>query len=176
MATDTPVPTALDQLTPDVRQVVERAKVIVVPVDDGGDEALARARRAAIALAQLAEAKLVLLDRSDTTYADTPRINELSRDDVVALDRPYLLSGIDEAGAGGVTATAFQHSLPGDEALTDAVNEVGADLVVVPEDLDSPGLFARLKGAGAEGRAVDAAPAGTVVVSVGEHGEVGLVS
>ncbi len=176
MATTDQTPTDLDQLAPDVRPVVERATTIVVPVDDGGDEALVRARRAAIAVAGLAGAKLVLLDRSDTTYADTPRINELDRDAVAALDRPYLLAGIDEADAAGVHATAFQHSLPGDEALTDAVEQVGADLVVVPAGLDSPGLFARLKGGDAEDRAVQAAPSGVAVLAVAEDGTLTLAT
>lgn len=176
MATETPVPTSLDQLDPAVAGVVQGSSVIIVPVDDGGDDALARARSMAIALAALAGARLVLLDRSDTTYADTPRINELSREEVAAIDRPYLLSGIDEAAQSGVSATAFQHSLPGDEALTDAVKEVGADMVVVPGSLDSPGIFARLKGGSAGDRAADAAPAGTSVVSVDEGGRVRLVS
>jgi nucleotide-binding universal stress UspA family protein len=175
MATDQ-TPTALDQLAPDVRPVVERATTIVVPVDDGADDALARTRRAAIAVAGLAGAKLVLLDRSDTTYADTPRIFELSREEVAEIDRPYLLSGIDEAAAGGVSATAFQHSLPGDEALTDAVEQVGADLVVVPAGLESPGLFARLKGGDAEERAVDAAPTGVPVLAVAEDGTLSLAT
>jgi hypothetical protein len=176
MATETPVPASLDQLDPAVAAVVARSSVIIVPVDDGGDDALARARSMAIALAALADARLVLLDRSDTTYADTPRISELSRDEVAAIDRPYLLSGIDEAARSGVSATAFQHSLPGDEALTDAGKEVGADLVVVPGSLDSPGILARLKGGSPSDRAVDAAPAGTSVVSVDEGGGLNLLS
>ena len=176
MASETSVPASLDQLDPAVAKAVQAASVIVVPVDDGGDDALARARATAIALAALAGAKLVLLDRSDTTYADTPRINELSRDEVASIDRPYLLSGLDEAAQSGVTATAFQHSLPGDEALTDAAKEVGADLVVVPGSVDSPGLFARLKGGSASDRAADAAPAGTSVVAVDEHGGLSLIT
>lgn len=176
MATDLTVPTALDQLAPAVASAVQAASVILVPVDDGADDALARARRVAIALASLGEAKLVLLDRSDTTYADTPRVFELDRDEVAAIDRPYLLAGIDEAAGSGVTATAFQHSLPGDEALTDAVEQVAADLVVVPADLDSPGLFARLKGGDVEDRTVQAAPAGTAVVTVTADGRLELAT
>lgn len=175
MATDT-APTSLDQLAPDVRGVVEAASVVLVPVDDGKDDALAQARRVAIALASLGDAKLVLLDRADTTYADTPRIFELSRAEVAEIDRPYLLAGIDEAEAAGVSATAFQHSLPGDEALTDAVDRVVADLVVVPVELDSPGLLARLKGGDVEDRTVDATPAGTAVVSVAADGTLSLAT
>lgn len=176
MATDPIVPTALDQLDPAVASVVEAASVILVPVDDGADDALARARAVAIALASLGDAKLVLLDRADTTYADTPRVFELDRDEVAAIDRPYLLAGLDEAAAAGVVATAFQHSLPGDEALTDAATQVAADLVVVPASLDSPGLFARLKGGDVEGRTVQAAPRGTAVVAVAEDGRLELVT
>lgn len=176
MATDSTAPTSLDQLDPAVAGAVRAASVILVPVDDGADDALARARTAAIALAALGDAKLVLLDRSDTTYADTPRVFELDRAEVAEIDRPYLLAGIDAAAEAGVTATAFQHSLPGDEALTDAAEQVSADLIVVPDDLDSPGLLARLKGGDAEDRAVQAAPSGTSVVIVTADGRLEVVA
>lgn len=170
MATAPNLPTDLDRLDPAVRAAVERATVVLTPVDDGGDDALARSRSVAVALAALVDARLVLLDRSDTTYADTPRVHQLSRDEAVGLDRGYLVDGIDEAAAAGVSATAFQHSLPGDEALTDAIDQVGADLVVVPVDLDAPGLLARLKSGDVADRTVDATPAGTTVLSVDDDG------
>lgn len=174
MANDRTRPTTLDQLDPAVRTVVEQASVLVVPVDDGTDDAYGRARDAAVDLARLGDLKLVLLDRVDTTYADTPRIFELSRDDVAALDRPYLLAQLDAVSQAGVTVTAFQHSLPGDEALTDAVNEVGADALVVPSSLDAPGFLTRLKHDSSEERAVDAAPSGVAVLSVDDDGTVSL--
>lgn len=176
MATKISHPTSLDQLDPTVRAVVTRADVIVVPVDDGSDAAFGLAREAAINLARLGDARLVLLDRADTTYADTPRINELTRDEVAAIDRPYLLTQLDDAAAAGVEATAFQHSLPGDEALTDTVNELGADLVVVPATLDSPGFLDRLKHDDVEDRAVDATPAGVPVVAVADDGSLTLAA
>ncbi|CAN5723020.1 hypothetical protein BH10ACT1_BH10ACT1_29800 [soil metagenome] len=174
MATDITVPTSLDQLDPGVRAAVERASTIVVPVDDGSDDAFARARDVAISLAGLGDARLVLLDRIDTTYADTPRVNELNRDEVRSLDRPYLLDQIDAGTDAGVATTAFQHSLPGDEALTDTVNRLGADLVVVPATLDSPGFLDRLKHDDVEDRAVDATPEGVPVLAVDDAGTITL--
>lgn len=165
------LPTDLDQLPGPVADVVRTAEVILVPVDDGGDEAVGRARRTAVSLAALAGARVVLLDRSDTTYADTPRIFELSRDEVVSIgDRQYLLDAIDEATDAGVSASAFQHSLPGDEAISDAAERSGADLLVVPEHLGTSGLLSRLKGGDASDRATQAAPAGTAVVAVDADG------
>lgn len=176
MATDIVLPTSLDQLDPGVRAAVEAAATIVVPVDDGSDDALARARDVAVSLAKLGDARLVLLDRVDTTYADTPRVNELTRDEVAGIDRPYLLDQLDAASAAGVAATAFQHSLPGDEALTDTVTTLGADLVVVPVDMDSPGFLDRLKHDDVEARAVEATPDGVPVVAVAADGTVSLAT
>jgi nucleotide-binding universal stress UspA family protein len=175
MASDLPLPTSYDQLDDDVATAVRSASTILVPVDDGGDGSLADARSAAVALGALSGAKVVFLDRADTTYADTPRVFELSPDQVADLDRPYLTAMLDDAAGRGVTATAFQHSLPGAEALTDAAKEVGADLVVVPHEREDPGLLERLKGGDTEDRAADAAPSGTAVVSVDDGGHLRLV-
>lgn len=169
------VPADLDQLATPVAEVVRRAQVILVSVDDGSDDAIARARQAAVALAAAGDARLVLLDRHDTTYADTPRIFELTRDEVESIgERPYLLAAIDEATDAGVSATAFQHSLPGNEAISDAATRVGADVLVVPDHLDSPSLLSRLKGGDGPDRAVPAAPSGTAVVAVDDDGSLSL--
>lgn len=165
------VPTDLDQLAPPVAEVVRGAQVILVSVEDGSDPALDGARRTAIALAALVDAKLVLLDRSDTTYADTPRIFELTRDEVVGLgERQYLLDAMDEAISADVSVTAFQHSLPGVEAISDAAERVRADIYVVPDHLDGPGLVDRLKGRHLSERAATAAPDGTAVLEVDDEG------
>lgn len=171
----TPQPPVPADLEPALAQAVDAATVVLVPVDDGSDPARERGRLAAQALAARAGARLVLLDRLDTTYADTPRVHELTRDELEGIDRPYLVAHIDEAAAAGVSATAFQHSLPGAEALTDAVKAVGADLVVVPDEVDKPGFLDRLKGAAVAERAADAAPAGVPVVAVGEDGSLSLL-
>ncbi|CAN5894039.1 hypothetical protein BH23ACT2_BH23ACT2_03240 [soil metagenome] len=172
MATDTTLPTSLDELDPTVAASVRGATIILVPVDNGSEEAFTLACRVATALASLGGARLVLLDRSDTTYGDTPRVHELTRDHVVGLDRPYLLDALDAVAAEGVAVTAFQHSLPGDEAYTDAADELGADLIVVPDHLDSPGLLDRFKRDDVSERTVDAAPSGTGVLVVSTEGTV----
>lgn len=165
--------TSLDGLTAEVRSALDGVTTMVVPIDAGADDALANTRRVAISLAAASGARLVLLDRSDTTYADTPRIHELSREAAADLDRPYLVAGIDEAKAAGVEATGFQHSLPGDEALSDTVDEVGAQALVVPASLSSPGLFGRLKG-DVVARAEAATPSWTTVFVVADDGSVSL--
>ncbi len=175
MASDIPLPTSYDHLDDEVAAAVRSASTILVPVDDGGDDSLADARAVAVALGALAGAKVVFLDRADTTYADTPRVFELTPDQVADLDRPYLTAMLEAAADLGVRATAFQHSLPGAEALTDAAKEVAADLVVVPHEREEPGLLERLKGGDSEDRAADAAPSGTAVVSVDDGGHLRMV-
>lgn len=176
MASEISPPTSYDDLDPAVADAVRAATVVLVPVDDGNDPARERSRLAAQALASLAGARLVLLDRVDTTYADTPRVNAIDRSEAERIDRPYLVAHIDEADRAGVPATAFQHSLPGAEALTDTAKEVGADLIVVPADLDKPGFFDRFRHDNTAERAVDAAPAGVRVVSVGDDGSMSLLA
>jgi nucleotide-binding universal stress UspA family protein len=176
MATDVTLPTTLDDLDPAVAAAVRGATTILVGVDDGTEEAFVTSRRVATSLASLGGARLVLLDRSDTTYADTPRVHELSREDLVDDDRRYLLDQLDDAAAEGVAVTAFQHSLPGDEAYTDAAKHLGADVLVVPDHIDSPGFFDRFKQNGVPERAVDAAPSGTDVLVVAIDGSVRLAT
>jgi len=176
MAPEIAPPTSYDNLDPAVADAVRAARVVLVPVDDGKDAARERSRRVAQGLAKLAGAKLVLLDRVDTTYADTPRVNSIDRAEAQRIDRPYLVAQIDEANDAGVEATAFQHSLPGAEALTDTAKEVGADLIVVPADIDKPGFLDRFRHDNTAERAVDAAPAGVRVVSVGDDGSLRLLA
>lgn len=173
MASTNPT-TALDQLPADVAEVVRRATTVLVPVDDGSDGARERARQVAMDLAVLGEARLVLLDRLDTTYADTPRINELSRDEATGIDRDYLLPFFDEAAERGLAVTAFQHSMPGSEAFTSAVERVGADLVVAPASLDEPGIWDRLKRVDQGEMVEEAVPDSVAVVIVGDEGELTL--
>lgn len=168
-------PDSLDDLDPAVAAAVREATTVLVPVDDGNDPARERSRQVATSLAALAGARLVLLDRTDTTYADTPRLSELNRAELEGIDRDYLVVQIDAAAEAGVSATAFQHSLPGAEALTDAVKATGADLVVVPVDLDKPGVLDRFRGGSVAERTNDAAPDGVPVVSVAEDGTLALV-
>ncbi len=167
----------LDDLDPAVADLARASDVILAAIDEGADDAIARSWRAAIALAALGKARLVLLDRADTTYADTPRVFELTREEVASAgDRQYLLDAIDEATAANVSTTAFQHSLPGNEALTDAAEQVNADLLVVPHHLDAPGLLNRLKGTDIAEQAEAAAPRGTSVVAVDSDGSLSVLT
>lgn len=167
---ETPSIDSLEQLDASVADAVRAATTVLVSVDDGNDPARERSRLAAQQLAGLAGARLVLLDRVDTTYADTPRVAELGRAEVEAIDRPYLLRQIDEASDAGVSATAFQHSLPGTEALTDAAEATSADLIVVPHDLDKPGFLDHFRQGDSAERSADAAPQGVAVVVVASDG------
>lgn len=174
-STDAPIPASLDDLEPAIAAVVRDASTVLVPVDDGNDPARERSRLVAMSLASLAGARLVLLDRTDTTYADTPRLYELDRAELESIGRDYLVVQIDAATESGVSATAFQHSLPGAEALTDAVNATQADLIVVPEELNKPGVLDHLRKGNVADQAHAAAPNGVAVVSVAEDGSLTLV-
>jgi nucleotide-binding universal stress UspA family protein len=169
MADISPI-TSLEELDASVADAVRSATVVLVPVDDGNDAARTQARLVAQQLAAVVGARLVLLDRTDTTYADTPRVHELDRDHAESIGRAYLVSQIDEASAAGVEVIAFEHSLPGTEAITDAAEETSADLIVVPHHLDKPGFLDHFRQGDTAERAGRAAPDGVAVLSVDHDG------
>jgi nucleotide-binding universal stress UspA family protein len=167
--------TSLDQLDADVADAMGGATTVLVPVDDGNDAARERTRLVAQQLAALVGARLVLLDRTDTTYADTPRVQELTREQADDLGRPYLVRQIDEAADAGVEVIAFEHSLPGSEALTDAAKETSASVIVVPHHLDKPGFLDHFRKGDAADRAGRAAPDGVSVLAVEADGTISRI-
>lgn len=171
---ETPTIRSLDDLDATVADAVRGATTVLVPVDDH-DDARVHARHVAQQLAVLAGARLVLLDRTDTTYADTPRVHELTREQAESLGRSYLVRQIDEVVEAGIDVIAFEHSLPGSEALSDAAKETGADLIVVPHHLDKAGFLDHFRHGDTAERAGRAAPQGVAVVAVDHEGNLSRI-
>ena len=163
----------LDQLPSDVAAVATGARRVLVPTDDHNEPARARARQAAVRVAAATGAELVLLDRSEATWGDTPHTELHDRDALAAAGKDGLVGQVDEAAAAGVAAVVWAHSLPAPEALGDAVRDLAVDLVVVPDDFDKPGLLDRLRTKSVEERAFDAV-GDTPVVVVAEDGSLSV--
>jgi hypothetical protein len=91
----------------------------------------------------------------------------LSPDDLEAAGRPSIASQVRELRARGVDAWAWLPDSAGGEDLAEYAERQGADLILVPEELESPGLLERLQGAG-----VDATreSTGIPVVTIREDG------
>lgn len=173
MTDDASARSDLDQLPSDVAGVARGARRVIVPTDDGNEPARVRARQAAVRLAAAAGAELVLLDRSDATWGDTPHTELHDRDALAAAGKEALAKQVDEASDAGVTAAVWAHSLPAPEALGDAVRDLAVDLVVVADDFDKPGLLDRLRTKSVEERAFDAV-GDTPVVVVAEDGSLSV--
>lgn len=71
---------------------------------------------------------------------------ELSAEDLERAGRQHVASQVRAAREQGIDAYGW---LPGDnsgEALADYAHRIGADLVLIPEELQEPGLVERLRG------------------------------
>jgi hypothetical protein len=116
------------------------ARVVLCLTDDGRDPALWYARRAAASLTAHLGVRLVLSDRTRESWGMTPHvIGPATLKDVERRGDAYLVSQIREVQALGVRdVLAVAPSNPSVDAVGDAVETVGADVVVIPEKYDRP--------------------------------------
>jgi nucleotide-binding universal stress UspA family protein len=131
-----------------------RAKVMVAFV--GEDEDLVT--EAAIGLARGNRARLILYDRDAASAFADPMPNQwassgerdqygdrLSDDELVKLGREQLARKVAGARRRGVDAWGWLPERHGTDTMVDYARSQGADLVLLPSDLDEPGLADRLK-------------------------------
>jgi hypothetical protein len=126
--------------------VAREARRILVVTGDG-DEAYARARRAAFDVAAETGAEVILYDHSAESHFVDPYLagpvaaevkgthGESLLDDhaVKTLGRAYLADQIREARSQGVQANAWLPLQTGGQGIADGVSRFHADLVIVPE-------------------------------------------
>jgi hypothetical protein len=119
---------------------VRNARVVLCLTDDGSDPALGYARRAAARLTAHLGVRLVLSDRTRESWAMTPHVvGPATLKDVERRGDTHLVSQIREARDLGVRdVLAVAPSNPSLDAVGDAVETVGADVVVIPERYDRP--------------------------------------
>lgn len=98
--------------------------------------------------------------------------DRLAPDDLERAGRAAVADQVRSLRDGGVDAWAWLPPKPGGEALATYAREQGAELILVPEDLESPGLLQRLQGNDAE-EARAAADVPVVVVRAGGDPESG---
>jgi hypothetical protein len=102
----------------------------------------------------------------------------LSDQDLVKLGREPFARKVAAAREAGVDAWGWLASDHGTDALVDYAREHGADLILLPADLEDPGLAERLKGE-TVGKAVSEAQetgAGPAVVLVAADGSAELAA
>jgi hypothetical protein len=129
-------------------ECAEHVHTVLVPTseDDSGNEAYPRARRAALELARRGSIRVVLYDRSDERWTDTPNpegpygIDEIEDD-----RRPHLGDQMREFVDAGIDVRAWYASVPAITRMLSAVQTLEADAVLVPESLDDPTMMDRLQ-------------------------------
>ena len=125
----------------------------------GEDDDLAHVATAALRLAAEHGARVILYDRDAASALSDPWPNQwgsqgegaqfgdpLSVVGLVKLGREPLARRVAAARGEGVDAWAWLPEKHGTDALVDYARRHGADLILLPEDLDEPGLAERLLG------------------------------
>jgi hypothetical protein len=149
---------------------------ILAIIDGGREPAYRRSWPVALRLAQQTGATLLLADRSQETWGETPHHSgpftpeQIGRSGRLHLDR-YL----EEAEAMGVPVRVWVPSLPLPESYyEETLSHNHVDLAVLPERLDRPKLTERMLGGFAARIAKAMAPA-VPVVEVSGGGQLALL-
>jgi nucleotide-binding universal stress UspA family protein len=180
---------------PEVSSVTDRpaddalpsARLLVAYVSE--DDELDHVRDAALELGRRDRARVILYDRDSASAFADPMPNQwasqaegaqfsdpLSDQELVKLGREPFARKVAAARQAGVDAWGWLASDHGTDALVDYARDHGADLILLPADLEDPGLAERLKGETVD-KAVSEAeetPAGLAVVLVAPDGSTEL--
>lgn len=132
-------------IEPHAHAALAALRRLVVPTD-AADDALARTRAVALRLAREYGFDVVLYDRSDERWTDTPHPSgPFTADEIDTDDRPHLVRQLRDFEAAGVTATAWLSTIPALTAMLDVLQELDVDGVLLPEKLDKPKVMDRLQ-------------------------------
>ncbi|MEO6397507.1 MAG: hypothetical protein ABIP13_03460 [Tepidiformaceae bacterium] len=117
----------------------------------------------AIETAQSAHAKLILYDIDAATLftSPTPTVwsgggtkdempHMLLPEDLEAAGRGAIARQVESARSAGVDAYGWLPDTKGSDGLASYADEVGADLIMLPQEFAEPSLFAKLRGASAD--------------------------
>jgi len=138
------------------RQNLTPTCILALVAEDGSYD---HVRRAAAHLAGRRGARLILWDTSTASSFTEPVASELSAEgagdrfgalltdvDLEQLGRPEMAGQVREAREAGIDGWGRLASEHGAESLADEARRLGADLIVVPEELGDPGVVDRLRG------------------------------
>ena len=115
-------------------------------VTDEHDANLAATRAVAIELAGRFGLSIMLYDRSQETWMDTPHPSgPCERNELDERARSHLNPQLDEFDAAGIHATTYISTVPTITEIVDVI-EHGVDVILLPAKLEHPKLLDRLKG------------------------------
>jgi nucleotide-binding universal stress UspA family protein len=164
------------------------ARLLVAYVSE--DAELDHVRDAALDLGRRG-AKVILYDRDSASAFSDPMPNQwasqaegaqfsdpLSDQELVKLGREPFARKVAAAREAGVDAWGWLASDHGTDAMVSYARDHGADLILLPADLDDPGLTERLKGETVDKAVEEAeeAPTGLAVVLVTPDGATELAT
>jgi hypothetical protein len=132
-------------LTEKAREALGNVTLLLVPTAPD-DDAYDRARAAAVELATEAHCAVVLHDRSDERWTDTPHPEgPYTLDQIDHEGREHLAAQMQEFIDAGIDVTAWYASVPALTAVLTPVQTLGADGILVPESIDNPKMMDRLQ-------------------------------
>ena len=167
---------------------VANARLLVAYVSE--DEELDHVRDAAVEIGRRG-AKVILYDRDSASAFSDPMPNQwasqaegaqfgdpLSDQELVKLGREPFAGKVAAAREAGVDAWGWLASDHGTDALVAYARDHGADLILLPADLEEPGLAERLKGETVDDAVEEAteSAAGLAVVLVAADGATELAT
>jgi nucleotide-binding universal stress UspA family protein len=142
---------------PRTGDAVATARLLVAFVSE--DDELDHVRDAAVQAARRNHARVILYDRDAASAFSDPMPNQwgseaegdqfgdpLSPQELVKLGREPIASKVAAAREDGVDAWGWLASDHGTDAMVEYARDHGADLLLLPAELDEPGLADRLKG------------------------------
>jgi nucleotide-binding universal stress UspA family protein len=168
---------------------VASARLLVAYISE--DEELDHVRDAAVDIGRRGGAKVILYDRDSASAFADPMPNQwasqaegaqfgdpLSDQELVKLGREPFARKVAAAREAGVDAWGWLASDHGTDALVTYARDHGADLILLPADLEEPGLTERLKGETVDDAVEEATEtaAGPAVVLVAPDGATELAA
>jgi nucleotide-binding universal stress UspA family protein len=165
------------------------ARLLVAYVSE--DDELDHVRDAALAIGRRGGSKVILYDRDSASALSDPMPNQwasqdedaqfgdpLSDQELVKLGREPFARKVAAARKAGVDAWGWLASDHGTDAMVSYARDHGADLILLPADLEDPGLGERLKGETVEAAVEEATetPTALAVVLVAPDGSTELAA
>jgi hypothetical protein len=163
-------------LDPRIADALRDASLILAIVDGGREPAYRRSWSVALSFARRTGATLMLADRSQETWGDTPHHSgPFTPDQVRRMGKHHLDAYLDQAESAGVLVMVWIPSLPLPESYyEETLSHNRVDLAVLPDRLERPKLLDRTIGAFAARMAKAMAPA-VPVIEVSGAGRLALL-
>ena len=138
--------TNVPTFTPTADAALDSIRLLVVPTDLPGADCLDVAREAARVAASDTSLAVILYDRSAETWMDHPHPSGPHRADELSDDFADLAAQLRDLERSGIDARGWISTVPSLSEIATAVEQTGADAVLLPEPSCDRTLVDRLTG------------------------------